>query len=94
MDTKRSACQHPRHTKLDFGWRQCDDCYQQFKPEPRPAPAGRPHLVNGYWLSDGDYELVMGYRRERDRQIAAAKNGYDAKLRALLALVTAPANVP
>lgn len=80
-------CGHRYVTRVDGGKYWCHVCQGERQSRIRKHPPARPHLVNGYWLSDSDYEIVMGYRRERDRAIAAAKNGYQAKLTALLDLV-------
>lgn len=82
------GCEHGQTRYYMPGWRRCLNCDEPVRAPARIVPADRPHLVNGYYLSDSDYELVRGYRRERDRQINAAKDGYAAKLKALLELVS------
>lgn len=76
---------HRHHLEpAGHGWRRCVLCGEVLRAPQRKGPAERPHLVNGYWLSPMDYQLVRQLRGERDRAIERAKQEYDRRLAELL----------
>lgn len=66
------------------GYRRCRSCEWYGLEPSRPTNPDRPHLVNGYELTEEEYTAVQKLRRRRDIAIITAKREYENDLTALL----------